>query len=88
MKRFVKQSGERIMRRLARTSLTARMLASDDRNGSTQSGASSAEPILNCQARKNIDEISAVDKGVQIFLSLKYKELLYNHLPLLSFAEI
>ena len=39
-------------------------------------------------ATSRIGEIAAVDKGLQILLSLKYKELLHHKLPLPSFEEV
>ena len=38
--------------------------------------------------RKKIDEITAVDKGMQILLSLKYRELLYREIPLPTFEDV
>ncbi len=40
------------------------------------------------QTFKRLDEIGAVDKGMQILLSLKYKEMLRNGDPLPSFDEV
>ncbi|MBV9892958.1 MAG: hypothetical protein JO020_02185 [Chloroflexi bacterium] len=44
--------------------------------------------LLNVHERKRIDQIGAVDKGVQILLSLKYKDMLHQQLPLPPLADV
>ncbi len=46
------------------------------------------DSALSALGYTKIDEITAVDKGMQILLSLKYKELLQKKSPLPSFDEV
>jgi hypothetical protein len=64
--------------------LASQVLTAHDQPAAT----ASAESMLSVEERKNIDEIACVDKGMQILLSLKYRELLHNHLPLPSFSDV
>src|SRR5258708_27308547 len=50
--------------------------------------SSHAEEVLDKEQRKKIDEIASIGKGIQILLSLKYKEILHKHLPLPSLADV
>ncbi|MDQ6675550.1 MAG: hypothetical protein M3069_33280 [Chloroflexota bacterium] len=68
-------------------SAVSRMIALEERNHLEQTATLRATRILDWEERKKIDEIAAIDKEMQILLSLKYKELLYRHLPLPSLAE-
>lgn len=67
-------------------SRVSQILAAENSNHHV--GAAYAEPVLDMEERKKVDEIAAVDKGVQILLSLKYRELVYQHLPLPSLADV
>lgn len=50
----------------------------------TYISADDIDPLL----RKKTDRLAGPDKGVQIFLSLKYQDLLRQHLPLPGFGDV
>jgi hypothetical protein len=68
--------------------LAAQMVSEPHANGSLRSALAPPPPLLDWEERKKIDEIGAVDKATQILLSLKYRELVRNHSPLPSLADI
>jgi hypothetical protein len=44
--------------------------------------------IANLYERKKVDEVTAIDKGMQLLLALKYRELLHQGAPLPPFADV
>jgi hypothetical protein len=44
--------------------------------------------IAHLYERKKIDEVTAIDKGMQLLLALKYRELLHQRVPLPPFGDV
>jgi hypothetical protein len=88
--------GRKFMRMAARVSgadeLLQRLLATiaEQQSQRTREVIESlySQSALSFEERKKIDEIAAVDKQMQIFLSLKYKDLLNQTAPLPRLADV
>jgi hypothetical protein len=85
MNRFVKQTGRRVIRGVARMSgadLTLRQFVNQG-NSIEYTVRSGHDKLFQLE-----DRLQCIDRETQVLLSLKYQELLHNHCPLPNISDI